>query len=195
MDVTNPKGESYMAISKKLIIPGLATVGVVTGVAATGLSASAESGTTSTTQNSTSSSTKDAKSGGTSTTTQQNSSTTQAQQGTKPSGPHQANGKTETELTGTDLEKATAAAKAKVSDATVERAETDADGEGTYEVHMKKSDGSMITVFLDANFNVTSTTNGPSAKGPQGRRDQNGPQQGQAPQQNTSATSSSRSSN
>lgn len=59
-------------------------------------------------------------------------------------GGHTANGKAETLLTGTDLEKATAAATAKVSGATVLRAETEADGKGTYEVHMRKSDGSTL---------------------------------------------------
>lgn len=46
----------------------------------------------------------------------------------KPASPHQANGKTETPLTGTDAEKATAAALAAWPGATVERVETDADG-------------------------------------------------------------------
>lgn len=167
-----------MAIAKKLIVPGLATVGVVSGIVP--LAANAE--TANTTQSSSSSTTKNATGGGT-TTTQNNSN---SQQQGAPSGPHQANGKTETALTGTDLEKATAAAKAKVSDATVERAETDADGDGTYEVHMKKSDGSEITVFLDANFNVTSTANGMSNKGPQGgQRDS---QQSQSSSSNSSSS-------
>ncbi|MGB4800710.1 MAG: PepSY domain-containing protein [Candidatus Saccharimonadales bacterium] len=86
--------------------------------------------------------------------------TTQPPQQDWSKGGHQANNKTETVLTGDDLSKATAAAQAAVSGGTVLRAETDADGEGTYEVHMKKSDGSLTTVFLDANFKVTSTENG-----------------------------------
>jgi uncharacterized membrane protein YkoI len=57
------------------------------------------------------------------------------------------------------LTKATAAAKAAVPGATVERAETDADG-AKYEVHMKKTDGSEVTVKLDANFKVTGTVTG-----------------------------------
>jgi len=76
-----------------------------------------------------------------------------------PKGPHQANGITETELTGDDLAKATAAAQAAVPDGTVVRAETDADG-ATYEVHMTKADGSEVTVKLDAGFTVTSTIDG-----------------------------------
>jgi hypothetical protein len=74
-------------------------------------------------------------------------------------GPHQANGITETPLTGSDLTKATAAANAAVPGSTIDRVETDADGD-TYEVHMTKSDGSRVTVKLDANFVVTKTVSG-----------------------------------
>ena len=74
-------------------------------------------------------------------------------------GPHTANGITETPLTGTDLEKATAAATSAVPGGTVDRAETDADG-ATYEVHVTKADGSHVTVELDADFNVTGTQAG-----------------------------------
>ncbi len=74
-------------------------------------------------------------------------------------GGHQANGITETVLTGDDLAKADAAAEAAVPGATAQRAETDAEG-ATYEVHMTKSDGSVVTVKLDANFNVTGTVDG-----------------------------------
>jgi hypothetical protein len=74
-------------------------------------------------------------------------------------GGHQANGITETVLTGDDLAKATAAADAAVPGATAQRAETDAEG-ATYEVHMTKSDGSIVTVKLDGNFTVTSTVDG-----------------------------------
>jgi uncharacterized membrane protein YkoI len=74
-------------------------------------------------------------------------------------GPHQANGVTETALSGDEATKATAAAQAAVPGATVDRAETDADG-AAYEVHMTKADGSEITVKLDSNFGVTETING-----------------------------------
>ena len=74
-------------------------------------------------------------------------------------GPHVANGITETELTGDDAAKAIAAAQAAVPGASVERAETDAEG-AAYEVHMAKSDGSEVTVKLDSSFNVTETING-----------------------------------
>src|SRR3954470_9280934 len=74
-------------------------------------------------------------------------------------GGHQANGKTEAALSGDDLAKATAAAKAAVPGGTVQRAETDAEG-AAYEVHMTKSDGSIVTVKLDTNFKVTETVDG-----------------------------------
>jgi uncharacterized membrane protein YkoI len=74
-------------------------------------------------------------------------------------GPHTANGITETPLTGDDLTKATAAAQAEVPGATIDRAETDAEG-AAYEVHITKSDGSEATVKLDASFNVTSVEAG-----------------------------------
>jgi len=69
------------------------------------------------------------------------------------SGPHQANGKTETVLTGDDLAKVTAAVEAKEQGATIDRAETDADG-AVYEAHITKADGTRATVKFDADFNV-----------------------------------------
>jgi len=74
-------------------------------------------------------------------------------------GGHQANGTTETILTGDELSKATAAAEAAVPGATAQRAETDAEG-AAYEVHMTKSDGSVVTIKLDSSFNVTDTIDG-----------------------------------
>ena len=74
-------------------------------------------------------------------------------------GGHRANGKTEVVLTGDDLAKATAAAKAAVPTGTVERAETDAEG-AAFEVHMTKADGSDVTVKLDSAFKVLSTLDG-----------------------------------
>jgi uncharacterized membrane protein YkoI len=62
-------------------------------------------------------------------------------------------------LTGDEASKATAAAEAAVPGATAQRAETDAEG-ATYEVHMTKSDGSIVTVKLDSNFTVTETIDG-----------------------------------
>jgi hypothetical protein len=42
---------------------------------------------------------------------------------------------------------------------TVYRVETDA-GDGTYEAHVKKSDGSLVTVKFDSSGNVTATEDG-----------------------------------
>ena len=65
----------------------------------------------------------------------------------------------ETLLTGSDLSSAVAAANTAVPGATVVRAETDNDASG-YEVHMKKADGSYVTVNMTTGFSVTSIENG-----------------------------------
>ena len=62
-------------------------------------------------------------------------------------------------VTGADATTMTAKAKAKVPGATVLRVETDA-GDAAYEVHMQKSDGSMVTVKFDKNLAVTSVETG-----------------------------------
>jgi hypothetical protein len=74
-------------------------------------------------------------------------------------GGHMANGITETLLTGDSATKVTAAAKAAVPGATIERVETDAEG-SKYEAHMVKADGTHVTVKVDASFKVTSVENG-----------------------------------
>jgi hypothetical protein len=127
-------------IAKKLILPGTVLMAGAIGVAGssllTALSADAASANSSTT----------------------NSSTNQGQLDPTKGG-HTANGITEMVLTGDNATKATAAAQAAVPGATIIRVETDAEG-ATYEAHMKKSDGSLVTVKLDSSFNVTSTENG-----------------------------------
>jgi hypothetical protein len=75
-------------------------------------------------------------------------------------GGHMANGITETPLTGDTATKVRAAASAAVPGATIERVETDAEG-SPYEAHVTKSDGSQVTVKVDANFKVTSIESGP----------------------------------
>ena len=60
----------------------------------------------------------------------------------------------ETLLTGDTLAKVTAAAKAKVPDGTIDRVETDADGNAAYEAHMTAADGSPVTVYVDKDFAV-----------------------------------------
>ena len=65
----------------------------------------------------------------------------------------------ETPLTGSDAEKARAAALKAVPGATIDRVETDADG-AVYEAHVTRSDGSKATVLFDKDFNVTSVEEG-----------------------------------
>lgn len=66
----------------------------------------------------------------------------------------------ETLLTGTQLASATSAANAAVPGATIVRAETNSSGGYPYEVHMKKADGTYVTVELDTNFTVITTISG-----------------------------------
>jgi uncharacterized membrane protein YkoI len=80
-------------------------------------------------------------------------------------GGHTANGITETLLTGDTAAKAKAAAEAAVPGGTVLRVETDAEG-ATYEAHMTKSDGTPVTVKMDANFKATGTETGGPRGGP-----------------------------
>jgi uncharacterized membrane protein YkoI len=63
-------------------------------------------------------------------------------------------GSGETPLTGDDATKATAAAQKAVEGGTVLRVETDTDG--TYEAHVRKTDGTEVVVKMDKDFNVTS---------------------------------------
>jgi uncharacterized membrane protein YkoI len=68
----------------------------------------------------------------------------------------------ETALTGDTLAKVTAAAKAKVPGATLDRAETDADGNAKYEAHMTKADGTHVTVYVNAGFEAVSVETRPA---------------------------------
>jgi uncharacterized membrane protein YkoI len=92
-------------------------------------------------------------------------------------GGHQANGKTETLLTGDTASKVEAAAKAAVPGGTVERVENDVDTGSPYEAHVKKADGSEVVVYVDSNFKVTST----AAFGGHGGRGPGGPSGAGAP--------------
>lgn len=65
----------------------------------------------------------------------------------------------ETVLTGTQAQKATAAALAAVPGGTVQRVETDS-GDATYEAHMTKSDGTQVTVKFDKSLKVTAVEDG-----------------------------------
>ena len=73
----------------------------------------------------------------------------------------------ETLLTGETASKVRAAAAAKEPNATVSRVETDADGHAAYEVHMVRSDGTPVTVYVDKQFEVVGVETGTA--GPAGQ--------------------------
>jgi uncharacterized membrane protein YkoI len=66
----------------------------------------------------------------------------------------------ETLLTGDAASKVSAAALAKVPGGTIERVETDADGNAKYEAHMTNADGSRVTVYVNADFEIVSVESG-----------------------------------
>lgn len=66
----------------------------------------------------------------------------------------------ETLLTGDVEAQVRKAALAEVSGGTIERVETDADGNAAYEAHMVKSDGSRVTVYVNKSFDVVSVSSG-----------------------------------
>jgi hypothetical protein len=70
-------------------------------------------------------------------------------------------------LTGANAAKTKTASLAAVPGATIIRVETDSGG-ATYEAHMKKADGTDVTVKLDSNFKVTATQSGFGSGGPAG---------------------------
>jgi hypothetical protein len=105
---------------------------------------------------------------------------TAPQQGQDPS--TMTNGPGETLLTGTEADQVTAAAKAAVPDGTIIRVETDNEG-AAYEAHVKKADGTTVTLKFDSNFSVTDTIDGFGAA-PQGAP-------GQAPAASSSASGAS----
>ena len=78
-------------------------------------------------------------------------------------GGHTANGITEELLTGDTATKVSDAAKGAVSDATIDRVETDAEG-AAYEAHMTKSDGSHVTVKVNSDFSVAGVEDGPGPR-------------------------------
>jgi hypothetical protein len=68
-------------------------------------------------------------------------------------------------VTGATAATLRAAALKAVPGASVYRIETDA-GDGAYEVHMKKADGSLVTVKFDKNLKVTKVESGMGAGDP-----------------------------
>jgi hypothetical protein len=133
---------------------GLLAAGAVAGAVLAGtMSASAADGTTS--------------SSGTGSAT----SSTTSQQGTRPPGDANDHGSSpvrsdEKALSASAAAKVKAAALKAVAGGTVYRVETDA-GDGVYEAHMTKADGTEVTVKLDKNFKVTAVENGMGKGDPQ----------------------------
>ena len=66
----------------------------------------------------------------------------------------------ETLLTGDAASEVRAAALARVAGGTIERVETDADGNAKYEAHMTNADGDRVTVYVNAQFEVVSVESG-----------------------------------
>jgi hypothetical protein len=88
------------------------------------------------------------------------STTTTPADPAKPRGQHPG----ETLLTGTNADKAKAAALKALPGATIERLETDAEG-AVYEAHVTKADGTRATVKFDKDFNVTGIETGGGGHG------------------------------
>ena len=94
-----------------------------------------------------------------STPTTTNSSATATAPANRPDPATMTHGPGETLLTGTTADKVKAAALAAVPNGTIVRVETDSEG-SPYEAHIKKADGTYVTVKVDSSFNVTSTESG-----------------------------------
>jgi len=169
--------EANHSKTRKWLITAAIPVGVALGAA--GIAAAATNGSSTTSSSSTA-----ANSGAAA------SNAPVAPNGAPQGAPHGAmdpaqmpNGPGETLLTGTNADKVKAAALAAVPGGTIIRVETDSEG-SPYEAHVKKSDGSIVTVKVDANFAVSSTNTG-FGRGPAGGP--GGPGQVPAQRQGTGA--------
>jgi hypothetical protein len=172
--LANPEQRSTaMELSKRQrwLMTGAAALGIAVGAA--GIAGAATNGSSSTSDST--ATTVPAASG---------NSGSGSGSGSMPDPRSVAHGPNETVLTGDTADKVTAAAKAAVPGATVLRVETDSEG-SPYEAHMQKSDGSIVTVKIDSNFNVTETIDGFGA-GPGGPGGPGAPggDQAQAPSYN-----------
>lgn len=94
-----------------------------------------------------------------------------------------AHGPDETLLTGDTAAKVTAAAQQAVPGGTIIRVETDSDG-SPYEAHVRKADGTEVTVKFDDSFKATATEQG-FGRGPGGPR---GPMNGSQAQPGSTTT-------
>jgi hypothetical protein len=143
-DPNTPRGKRRWPAVAGLVAAGVVAGGVLAGT----LSATAATSSTTTPSPSASSST-----------------TQPGYGGPRGGGPHGAMGGSspvrsdEKALSSADAEKVKAAALKAVPGGTVYRVETDA-GDGVYEAHMTKSDGTAVTVKLDKDFNVTAVEDG-----------------------------------
>src|SRR5215470_7590500 len=131
-EVDRPRTRRRIGVAAGLIAAGALAGGVLAGT----LSASAASSTPSSTTSSSSSSTGSSEGPG---------------QG-RPGGADPVRND-ETKVTGSNADTLRAAALKAVPGGTVYRIETDA-GDAAYEVHMTKSDGSVVTVKFDKNLAV-----------------------------------------
>lgn len=66
----------------------------------------------------------------------------------------------ETLLTGDTAERVRAAALEEFPGGTIERVETDGDGNAAYEAHMVKADGTRVTVYVNREFEVVGSEEG-----------------------------------
>ena len=82
----------------------------------------------------------------------------QAPSNPNPGDPSKPQRSDETLLTGSTASKVKAAVLAKYPGATIVRVETDSDG--VYEAHITKADGTHVTVYVDAQFNVVGVETG-----------------------------------
>lgn len=84
---------------------------------------------------------------------------------TAPGVPSAAHGPGETVLTDGTADKVKQAALDKVAGASVIRVETDSEG-SPYEAHLRKSDGTEVTVKVNKQFEASAVQNGFGAGGP-----------------------------
>jgi len=150
---------------RNLVVGGAAAAGVLLGAA--GIAGAATTSDTSSTAAATATAPSDA---------------------TRPDPATMTNGPGETVLTGTEADQVTAAAKAEIPDGTIVRVETDSSGAGTYEAHVKKADGTTVTLLFDSSFNLTSTVDGFGGGGPGGPGHGGPPPAGQAPAADSSTS-------
>ena len=91
------------------------------------------------------------------------SSTNAAATGTTDSGqssrPARQRGDEES-LSGNTAERVRQAALERISDGTIDRLETDADGHAQYEAHMRDANGNRVTVYVNGDFEVVEVEEG-----------------------------------